>query len=485
MVSFWKTRLPHTLDRVALTAMLGLLLTIGIILLSGEHSSPKVRSLSWVGKTISAQDSAFTVVFSRPMDPDSIAQNLKITPDLPGKMSWSGRRMAYTLTRPAEYGQTYKIEILSGKERLNPKAQNLQPFKAEIPTRERVFAYVGTEGDELGRLVLFNLSKNEKQILTPSSLEVMDFRPYTRRDRILFSAIERTGQPQGIAEQQLYTTTTGLRPGERSGQIDKVLDNTTYQNLKFDLSVDGQSIVVQRVNRKDTNDFGPWLLQPGEAPQSLKTQQPGGDFVITPDGSSMAIAQGQGLAILPLQQNAPPLSFLPQFGTVLGFSQDGNSAAMQKFNGDYTRSLYLVNNQGLQKEILRTTGSIRSAQFSPNGTTLYCLLTQLQPGATFRETPYIAGIDIPEAIKAQKVLTAVSPLLELPEQRDIQMSLAPDGKAILFDQTGPNSATGQTAGQPPSQNSSRLWLLPLSPDPKTRLNPTSLPLPGFHPRWLP
>jgi hypothetical protein len=484
MAPSWKTRLPQPLDRTALAVLLGLALAIGIILLSGEHSSPKVRSLSWSGKTISAQDTAFTISFSRPMDPDSIAQNLKITPELPGKMSWSGRRMAYTLTRSAEYGQTYKIELLSGKERLNPKAQPLQPFKAEIPTRDRVFAYVGTEGDEIGRLILFNLSKNEKQILTPSNLEVMDFRPYTRRDRILFSAIERLApgsQPQSIAEQQLYTTTTGLRPGERSGQIDKTLDNTTYQNLKFDLSLDGQSIVVQRVNRKDTNDFGPWLLQPGEAPKALKTQQPGGDFVITPDGSAMAIAQGQGLAILPLQQNASPLSFLPQFGTVLGFAQDGNSAAMQKFNGDYTRSLYLVNNQGLQKEVLRTTGSIRSAQFSPDGKTLYCLLTQLQPGETFRETPYIAGIDIPEAIGSKKVLTAVSPLLELPEQRDIQMSLAPDGKAILFDQT--SAAANPKA--PPSQANSRLWLLPLSPDPKTRLNPTALPLPGFHPRWLP
>jgi hypothetical protein len=484
MVSSWKTRLPQPLDRIALAVLLGLTLTIGIILLSGEHSSPKVRSLSWSGKTISAQDTAFTISFSRPMEPDSIAQNLKITPELPGKMSWSGRRMAYTLTRPAEYGQTYKIELLSGKERLNPKAQTLQPFKAEIPTRDRVFAYVGTEGDEIGRLVLFNLTKNEKQILTPSNLEVMDFRPYTRRDRILFSAIDRPTQgtpPQGVAEQQLYTTTTGLRSGERSGQIDKTLDNTTYQNLKFDLSLDGQTIVVQRVNRKDTNDFGPWLLQPGEAPKALKTQQPGGDFIITPDGSAMAIAQGQGLAILPLQQNASPLSFLPQFGTVLGFAQDGNSAAMQKFNGDYTRSLYLVNNQGLQKEVLRTSGSIRSAQFSPDGKNLYCLLTQLQPGETFRETPYIAAIDIPEAIGSKKVLTAVSPLLELPEQRDIQMSLAPDGKAILFDQT----SAAPKAQTPSTQAGSRLWLLPLSPDPKTRLNPTTLPLPGFHPRWLP
>jgi hypothetical protein len=166
---------------------------------------------------------------------------------------------------------------------------------------------------------------------------------------------------------------------------------------------------------------------------------------------------------------------------VLGFAKDGNSAAMLKFNTDYTRSLYLVNNQGLQKELLRTTGSIRSAQFSPRSNNLYCLLTQLQSGGVYKETPYIAVVDLQEAMGLEKAPTAITPLLELPEQRDIQMSLAPDGRAILFDQLNPSNApTGQA-----SQSGSRLWLLPLSPDPKVRLQPTALPLPGFHPRWLP
>jgi hypothetical protein len=481
MARFSKTFLTQPLDRLALGILAGLMMAIVLLLITGEHSSPKVRSFSWQDQTISAKDTAFTLSFSRPMEPDSIAENLKITPELPGKMSWAGRRMAYTLTRPAEYGQTYRIELPSGKERLNKQANPLQAFSAQVSSRDRIFAYVGTEGDEVGRLVLFNLTKSEKRVLTPSSLEVMDFHPYALRDRILFSAVERSNQPKGIAEQQIYSVTTGLLANQTSGQIEKVLDNTTYQNLKFDLSDDGETIVVQRVKRNQSNEFGPWILQAGQEPKSLKTQQPGGDFVITPDGTAMAIAQGQGLAILPLQPEASPLSFLPQFGTVLGFAKDGNSAAMLKFNTDYTRSLYLVNNQGLQKELLRTTGSIRSAQFSPRSNNLYCLLTQLQSGGVYKETPYIAVVDLQEAMGLEKAPTAITPLLELPEQRDIQMSLAPDGRAILFDQLNPSNApTGQA-----SQSGSRLWLLPLSPDPKVRLQPTALPLPGFHPRWLP
>ncbi len=84
-----------------------------------------------------------------------------------------------------------------------------------------------------------------------------------------------------------------------AGKVELVLDNKDYQNLKFDLSVDGNIIVVQRVNRQNPSEFGPWLLKMGQPPQPLKGE-PGGDFLITPDSNSLAIAQGQGLAILPL-----------------------------------------------------------------------------------------------------------------------------------------------------------------------------------------
>lgn len=122
--------------------------------------------------------------------------------------------------------------------------------------------------------------------------------------------------------------------------------------------------------------------------------QPGGDFLITPDSDSLAIAQGQGLAILPLQPDAIPLNFLPKFGMVLAFSRDGSLAAMVKFNTDSTRSLFLVTNQGVQKELLRTTGSIFAAQFDPAKQVLYTLLSELIPGETYQEKPYLAAIDL-------------------------------------------------------------------------------------------
>jgi hypothetical protein len=216
--------------------------------------------------------------------------------------------------------------------------------------------------------------------------------------------------------------------------------------------------------------------------------EPGGDFLITPDSTAVAVAQGQGVAILPLEADAKkPLDFLPQFGMVLDFAQDGSEAAMVKFNTDYTRSLFLVTNSGIQKQLLRTTGSIVSAQFDPRSVTLYCLLTQLLKGETYEEQPYLAAIDLKTGRQ--------TPLVVLPNQRDVQMSLSPDGLGLIFDQLQTSVASSSSGANLPRTNegeaiaTSRLWLLPLpntlDTNISTPLQPEQLPLPGFRPQWLP
>ncbi len=494
---------PLPLDRLAIALMVALSLAIGMLLWGGERVSARVRDFSWQGRQIGADDTAFILSFSRPMNHTSVEQNLRITPDLPGKKSWAGRRMAYTLDMPAPYGTTFQVTLEGATDRFTQgKHAAMQPFKGQFRTRDRAFAYIGVDGEEAGRLMLFNLNSREKIPLTPPDLTVMEFKPYPLGDRILLTATQRNSQAQGLLEQKLYSVTTGIhvQPPDQlktpviesaqstskaapAGQLELVLDNTDYQNLKFDLSDDGKVIVVQRVKRDDPAVFGPWIVRQGEPPQPLKGE-PGGDFLITPDSSSLAIAQGQGLAILPLQPDAKPLDFLPKFGVVLAFSQDGSQAAMVKFNSDRTRSLFLVTNQGVQKELLRQTGSILSAYFDPTRRFLYCLLTDLNiQGDLYQEDPYLAVIDLKTGKKF--------PLVSLPGQRDVQFSLAPDGFAVLFDQA--THATTADPGQGGIRDSSgkaiansRLWLLPLNPiAPATNPQPEALPLAGLKPRWLP
>ncbi len=491
------------IDRLALAVILVLSLLIGILLLSGEHAAPRVRDFSWEDKPVGAEDTAFTLTFSRPMNHASVENNLKITPPLPGKISWAGRRMAYTPLFSVPYGTKYEVQLQGARDGLpglESKGTLIEPFTASFRTRDRAFAYVGVEGKEQGQLILYNFTTQKKTVLTPEDLVVMDFEPYPDGKQILFSASARQSQDQAQLTGQLYTVTTGLSfqssdqrsaSSEQPGKMDLVLDSKDYQNLQFDLSADGKTIVVQRVNRQNPAEFGLWIIPPNDKPRPLGNQ-PGGEFVITADSASVAIAQGQGIGILPLTPAAKPLDFLADYGQVLSFSRDNSAAAMVKFNTDPnnpTKSLFVVTNQGTHKEILRTSGSILSCEFTPQKDYLYCLLTQLIKGEEYQEEPFIAAIDL-KAAKDNKQ-TPLKPLVVLPNQRDIQMSLSPDGLALLFDQviaTAPSATSSLRTDDGQAIAGGILWLLPLvSATPSgspAQLQPEQL-LAGFHPRWLP
>ena len=489
------------LDRIAITILLFVFLLIWLLILRGDIVQPSVREFSWENKRIGADEVSFGLTFSRPMDIKSVEENLIIDPPLAGKFSWVGRRrMVYTLLTPAPYGTDYQVKLQKAQDYFAAKAGGkkfIQPFIGKFSSRDRVILYIGAESNNQGRLIMYNLTRQQKQILTPRDLVVTEFKPYSNREKILFTA--HSARNEDILSAKLYTVTTGLSTRQNKkptqpGQFKLTLDSEKYQILKFDLSPNGKTIVVQRGNKDNPSDFGLWFMSDtgGESAKDFQKleSQPGGDFIITPDGQAVAISQGQGTAILPLQIDAnKPLDFLPQFGLVKAFSKDGASAAMVKFNADYTRELFLVTNQGPQKQLFKTTGSILSCQFDSASPTIYWLLTRVLSGEIYQEQPYIVAINLRTGEQR--------PLLVLPTgQNNIRMNLSPDGLGLLFDQVYLQPTNFQ---QSPGINlrtdggqqiaSSQLWLMPLLPiaDLKSSkaITPDKLPLVGFNPQWLP
>lgn len=496
--------LDQPLDRVAITLMLGLTGLIVILLWGGDRTVPQVRDFSWQNQLVGANDTAFIMTFNRPMNHASVEKNLQIEPELPGKVSWAGKRMAYTLLQPAPYGNTYTLKLRDAKERYYGRSQGkiIKPFLANFQTRDRAFVYIGQTGAEQGRLMLFNFNKKaEKSIaLTPPNLLVMNFQPYPQGDKILFSAINQENLSKNLTDQELFSVTTGLNPSEENnteeiaeaGKITQILDTKTYQNLKFALSNDGKIIVVQRVNRSDPEDFGPWVIEAGKAPRYLTNQegiiQRGGDFLIAPDSKTLVMLRGEGTAIVPLnpETQQDDLMFLPKFGRVLSFTNDGSFAAMMKFNQDGTRSLFVVSNEGQEKEVLRTRpyGNVLQAIFAPDQQTIYLLLTQvLENQEKYEEKPYIATLNWQKE--------QLTPLVILPEQQKINMSLSPDGLEILFDQTLSQSTEQNSSISPsPSSPQNSIWWLLLIPEMMpdgtvAPFQPEKLPFTGINPQWIP
>lgn len=492
-----------SIDRLALTLILIFSLMIGVGV-GGEqlcgadcpiNTGPRVRDFSWQDQAIGGEDQAFIMTFDRPVDTQAVAANLVIDPPLPGKFSWAGKRLAYTLLTPAPYGQSYQLSLRDVKEKFAASGnlgKTMQPFSGQFRTRDRALAYIGTDEakKEKGRLVVYNWTRDETKILTPPNLVVLDFQVYPKSEAILFSAVDRNRPAEGIQDSQLYRVETGLDiidPAERESfvpNLEVVLDNTDYQNLQFQLAADGQAIAVQRVNRKNPSDFGLWLVEPKKEPKPLNLM--GGDFAIAPDGKTLAMPQGKGVAIFSLENiQEEPLDFLPRFGQVVTFSPDGTEAVMVDFNSDnlelrYVRSLYLVNNRNKEQKLLDTDGSVLDCDFDPTQTNLYCLITELIKGTDYQEQPYFVEINLESG--------KVNRLAQLNQYQDINLSMAPDGLGLLFSQviTDLNNQT-----EPFFRTSSgeaiaggQLWLLVpgVTPD-KTQLE--ALPFAGVYPRWLP
>jgi hypothetical protein len=504
--------LREPVDKICFTLIVILSLIISLLVGGSKicikdkclfNNYPQVKEFSWENQKISAQDKAFILTFDRPMDQKSVEENLVIEPMLPGKISWAGRRLVYTLNFPIPYGQTYRLSLRNAYEKFritNKKGTLIEPFVAEFASRDRAFAYIGSEGEELGKLIIYNSTKQNKTILSSEDLAVVNFKFSANGEYIIFSASEKSKGIEGLTELDLYRVTTGLPVnGETKipGEVELILDHQDYQNNQFEVAGEkGEIIVVQRINRDNPNDFDLWLIKDNNPPKPLNHQ--GGDFLITPDGKAIAIAQGEGIAIIPLEErveDSKPLDFLAKYGRILAFSKDGRGAAMVNFNKDnqelrYTKSLFYINNQGIEKELINLNGSIIDCDFNPSGDQLYCLLTKVvETEEEFQEEPYFVLIEIDSG--------QIIPLVFLPSYQDIKLSIAPDGFGILFNQI---ITSEETAMANPSQSKeenvssqtseippviSQLWLLTLpslqSPNPELQ----ELSIHGLDPKWSP
>jgi hypothetical protein len=475
------------LDRLAIICMTSLAIITLLLLWSGDRTLPQVRDFNWQGRNISAEDTAFTLTFNRSIDRATVEKQLQISPPLPGKISWAGSKLAYTLAHPAPYGNTYKVSLQGAKELIGKqKGKAMVPFTGNFRTPDRLFAYISSDPANRGQIVIYNFKTHQPTVISPKGLVVTDFKVDQHSQQMIFTAADSKMLAQGqpaIAIQQVYRVSTGIAPRNQDsqfippGQLELILDNREYQNVKFDLAPDGNKVVVQRISRKNPGDFALWVVTLDKSAPPSKLKQ-SGDFVITPDSTEVAAAVGQGVSIFPLTADrGSNLDFLPKFGNVLSFAHDGTAAAMVAYNSDYTKSLFVVNNQGVEQQVFKTNGSIWDAKFSPAKDIIYALATELKTtGNTSHEEPYLAAIDL----KTQKIMM----MLLLPIQQGLQMSLAPDGLAVMFDQIDKGDSTNQILQ---GGSNGILWLLPIPPNLReltTAVKAERLPLSGWHPRWL-
>jgi hypothetical protein len=483
-------------DQIVLGSIFVLTLCVALVWGFGDRTPLRVQQFSWEGQQISVRDESFTLSLSQAVDPHWVAEHLSIEPLLPGKLSSVGKKFFYTLTELPIYGQDYQIKLAtpatntkSDPDEADTPAPVIEPFLSRFKTRDRVFAYIGTEDTERGRLILFNLTQQQKSILTPADLVVLNFETYPEGDRLLFTAIPSGGIDVTPEDQQLYTVTTGLNfqneeEPPNAGQIRPILNADEYINGRFQLSKNGQRIIVQRINREDPRDRSLWVIEGKGEPRALGI--PAEDFLISPDAEIVAISQQNSLSLVPLGRNSGAIQAKEDFTKLLAFSPDQTKQiALQVNNGIY--SIFVIDETQDEPErlLLRTLTPFVDCRFEPRyAETLYCLkIDQSESLGVNAEEPFLSAIDLESGEEV--------PLLALPNYQDVRLSVSADGVALLFDQVvtaTPNPRSELFTDQGLAVEGGRLWLLAL---PELRgtsamqpAPPESL-MPGYKPQWIP
>ncbi len=498
------------LDRAALTLM-GILMALTVILLAvGDRSAPYVREFSWANRPVGAEDNSFALRFSRSMDRPNVEAKIQIKSDprnpqsvfqpikqvMPGKTSWSGKKMLYTLNSPVPYGTSYELKVQDVTAASNdgkPIGKEITPFVQAFNTREKMFGYIGTDGADRGRLMIQRFPQTlenkatEKSptpvAITPPEYLVKDFRFTPGGEGVFFTALLASNSNELLSRQKIYRTSI-----QNSGQNPEpkiVLDSNEYQNIRFELSNDGKILVVHRVGVKNPSDFGIWVIDAQQGTTLQRISQ-GGEFKITPDSASIAVSEGQGVALKPLVPGTDSTEFMAKYGKLLSFSPNGAAAALEKYNDDSSRDLFLVTNQGVEKKLLNVKGEIQATQFAADARTLYAITAEFPQGIAENEnladtSKYNAQISL---MSIDLTTFKSEPLAKLPQQQDTALSLSPDGRSLLLDQvvTGGANQKILTAadGQPIERG--MISMLNLS-QPKAK--PELLPIAGFNPRWAP
>ncbi len=451
----------------------------------GDRTLTHIKAFNWEGRQIGVSDRQLQLSFNQAIDPAVVTENFTIEPPLSGRWSWVGKNFFYTLDEQPIYGQDYQLRLTES----SIEGPTFEPFLSRIRSRDRAFAYIGTEDTDRGRLILYNFTQQQKSILTPADLIVLNFDVYPDGDRLLFSALPRRGNAQAqLGDQQLYTVTTGLNfQGSEAetipaGQIQPILNAEDYQNGPFQLADNGDHIIIQRTSREDPRDRGLWAIERNATPRALGVLAD--EFLLAPNGDVVAVSQRQQLSLVPLRRNSGAVQTKEEFTKLLAFSPDqSQQVALREENGVY--SLHRLNPQGEATEILRTLTPIVDCRFEPRAAELlYCLkIDQNQTMGQVTEEPFLSAINLNTGEETA--------LLALPNYRDVKLSVAADGVALLFDQvvtTQPTPTSDLLTNDGLAVEGGRLWILALpelSNDAALQPVPPESLMPGYQPQWIP
>jgi Bacterial Ig-like domain len=466
----------RTLEQVffPFTAAIGL--ALGTMLLLGDQTKPQVRDSNLIDQKLRPEKAHMLFTFSRPMDRSSIEKGFTINPPVIGKFSWSGKRFAFTPTSPLVYGQKYDLRV-TGKDQTG---KVMVPFKSTITTPARKFFYIGTEGPEKDHLFAVDFESKQQQQLTPNNQIVLKFSPHPNDNKVYYFAF-RPEDKTGLLEQDyqsLYEVNFAQsdKPSSQS-----IADFKQWSNIDFTLSPDGNNLLIQRLKKSSTPEFGLWLLNTSKSSadwQPFYYSQLSGDIFFTPDGGALAGIDSGGLVIAPLsteQQTKPQPEFITGYTQFFDFSVDGQSALVSRYDAAFRSELVILRTNGQLQKLITTEATLSRAQFDPLGQYVYVILLFEPKQVEDREHYRLVRFDLKTGKQNE--------LWNQMDKNLITFDLSPDGKYILAERTKSVPLKSMLRRSLERVGGSELDSTVVLLDRDGKLIPGFAPRPGTAPQW--
>jgi Tol biopolymer transport system component len=400
---------------VSMRAIIVLAVFIGLLLLLGDHGTPRV---SYIGEqSFSPQKGQFLFRFSRLMDQKSVERGFSISPQLPGKMSWSGRTFAYTPDEAIAYNQSY---VVSFKQAYDADQRELPSQSITIVTAPYRFAYLGTEGDETGRILQYTLAGKEKMFITSADLFVQSFEISPDGNYIAFLGAKRDANLHDRKVFDLYLYNLKLRD-QRLIPTD---ENWSLDNIRW--LPDSQGLGVTFVA---TNGIAEGIVLYDIATEQwtpvAKDNARGYAFHFSPDGSQLVYVDTNGALILGSIPDGKGALIATTWTDSVGFDDQGRYFAYTGPRSaspfDITNVPILVGNGGEEIKIPVPESSNFDTQFIPNASKL---VWTLETATGNLRDDHLAIYDYD-----QHTLTTIAPS---DQASDFMPMPSPDGKLISW-----------------------------------------------------
>jgi Tol biopolymer transport system component len=468
----------RTLEQVFFPFTIAIGLALGSMLLLGDQTKPQVKNSNLTDQKLRPEKAQMLFTFNRPMDRASIQRGFTLNPPVMGKFSWSGKRFAFTPASPLVYGQKYDLRV-TGKDQIG---KAMVPFKSTITTPARKFFYIGTEGSEKDHLIAvdFDFDRKQQQQLTPDNQIVLKFIPHPDGNKLYYLAF-RPEDKTGLSEQdyQSLYEVKFAQPDKPSSQA--IADFKQWSNIDFTLSPDGKNLLIQRLKKSSTPEFGLWLLDTSESNldwQPFYYSQLSGAISFTPDSGALAGIDSGGLVIAPLsteKRNKPQPEFITGYAQFFDFSADGQSALVSRYTAAFRSELVILRTNGQVRKLITTGAILSQAKFDPLGQYIYVILLFEPKRVEDREHYQLVRFDLKTG--KQK---------ELWNQMDRNLNafdLSPDGKYILAEHAKSVPLKSKLRLSLERVRGSELDSTVVLLDRDGKLIPGFAPRPGTAPQW--